>query len=151
MAYFKQYKWTGVIILVVVSSILFIGGCTERSSSKQGGKLEYNDSELFYTPDVTKEKAQKLGEYLLETGFFQGENPATVQLAKEGNVYQFRMVVRDDQGEDEEFLRAAGLFAAHLSKNVFDNEIVETHICDGELNTLQVVDFQLVDSQGDQE
>ncbi|MBL7069836.1 MAG: hypothetical protein ISS27_00005 [Candidatus Omnitrophica bacterium] len=151
MRYFKRYRTRSVVLLVFIFFALFISGCTQKSPPKQGGKLEYNDSELFYTPDVTKEKAQKLGEYLLETGFFQGENPATVQLAKEGNVYQFRMVVRDDQGEDEEFLRAAGLFAAHISKNVFDNEIVETHICDRELNTLQVVDFQLVDSQDDQE
>ena len=151
MSIFLRHKWTGAVILIVVSSMLFLGGCKGGFSPSLGGELKYGDSELFYTPDVTKEKARKLGEYLLETGFFQGENPVTVQLAKEDNVYQFRMVVRGDQERDEEFLRAAGLYAAHLSNNVFDQKMVETHICDRDLNTLQVVGFQLVDSPDDQE
>ncbi len=150
MLYFKENKWA-CTLLVVSSLILFIGGCTWGSSPSLGGELRYGDSELFYTPDVTVELARKLGEYLVETGFFQGEHSGTVQIAKEGDVYQFRMIVKDDQGGDEEFLRAAGLFAAHLSKDVFDEKIVETHICDREFNTLQVVGFQLIESQDDQE
>jgi len=151
MSIFLRTKWAGVVILIVVSSILLIGGCAEQASSSLGGKLEYGDSELFYTPDVTKELALKLKEYLVETGFFQGENSGTVQIAKEGDVYQFRIVVKDVQGGDEEFIRAAGLYAAHLSKNVFDEKPVETHICDRNLNTLQTVGFEIVDSLDDQE
>ncbi len=42
--------------------------------SNYGEKLEFNEGQLYYTENVSSEDAQKLGEYLVKVGFFDG-NP----------------------------------------------------------------------------
>jgi hypothetical protein len=129
-----------------VSLALFAAGCAEKYPSEWGKRLQYGDSELFYTTLVTEEKARKLGDYLVETGFFKEGNAGTVQIAKEGDMYQFRVVVKEGVEDDTEFLKTVGMFAAHLSRDVFDNEKLIIHLCDKQFNTLQSVGFEITDS-----
>jgi hypothetical protein len=151
MIHFKQYKWVLTFFLIVVSAALFAEGCAGKYPSEWGKRLQYGDCKLFYTPLVTEEKARKLGDYLVETGFFKKGNAGTVQITKEGDLYQFRMVVKEGVGDDTEFLKAVGMFAAHLSRNVFDNEMLEIHLCDKQFKTLQTVGFEITDSQDETE
>jgi len=108
-----------------------------------GERLKYEGSDLFYTSTVTEAEASKLGDYLTETGFFQEGHPGTVQITKEGDVYLFRMVVKGDKGEDMEFLEKVGIFAAQLSRDVFDGKQVGIHLCDKKFETLQSVTFKI--------
>ena len=146
MFHFKQYKWVLAFFLIVVSTALFTEGCAGKYPSEWGKRLQYADSELFYTPLVTKEKARKLGDYLVETGFFKKGKAGTVQITKEGDIYQFRVVVKEGVEDDTEFLKTVGMFAAHLSRDVFDNEMLEIHLCDKQLKTLQTVGFEITDN-----
>ena len=151
MLHFKQCKWVLAIFLIVVSLALFTEGCAEKYPSEWGKRLQYGDSELFYTPLVTEEKARQLGDYLLETGFFKKGNAGTVQITKDGDLYQFRMVVKDGVEDDTEFLETVGMFAAHLSRDVFDNEMLIIHLCDKQFKTLQTVGFEITDSRDETE
>ena len=151
MVHFKQYRSVYALFVIIVSLVLFLERHAEGFSSEWGKRLEYSDCELFYTPLVTEEKARKLGDYLVETGFFRKDNAGTVQITKEGDIYQFRMVVKKSEADNMEFLKSAAMFAAHLSKDVFDNEMLVIDLCDKQLKTLQSVTFQIAGSQDEKE
>ena len=148
MVYFRQNKKVGVVFAIIALAVLFVG-CNGLYPSEWGKILKYEGSKLFYTSAVSQEQARKLGDYLLENGFFQKDNPGTAQITKEGDIYQFRMVVKDGKAQDVEFLKIAGMFAAQLSRDIFDNEMVEMHLCDKNFETIQSVSFLIQeDPQG---
>ena len=62
-----------------------------------------------------------------------------MQLEKEGDTYQFRMVVKEGYEEKEEFINLAKQFANELSADVFEGAPVEVHLCDEHLETLKKV------------
>ena len=39
-----------------------------------GTKIEFNGGDLFYTENVTETEAKKLGNYLVEQGFYYGKS-----------------------------------------------------------------------------
>jgi hypothetical protein len=106
-----------------------------------GTKLEYGSTELYYTDKVTEKEAKALGDYLEETKFTEGDETKTVQLTKEGDVYQFRMVVKESYLDDEDYEAIAAYYAYTLSLDVFDGEEVEMHFCDDKLETKKVVEM----------
>ncbi len=103
-----------------------------------GTMLEFNGGELYYTSSVSDREAYKLGEYLVDAEFFDGEGK-TVQINKTGNTYEFRMVVKTGIEKDEEFIQLFKLFCVELSENVFNGDSVDIHLCDEYLKTLRVV------------
>lgn len=150
LARYKQKGLTDVIhsvafllIFSVIPCAILIG-CGNLGYPKEWGtRLEYEGSGLFYTSAVTETQARKLGDYLLQNGFFQKGRSGSVQLNKQDGIYQFRMVVKEKAAQDMEFIKNAGIFAAQLSRHVFDSEQVETHLCNNEFKTLQTVTFQI--------
>ena len=141
MFYFKQYKRACIVLVMVAFSVLFIGCGRGMFPPEWGERLKYEGSDLFYTSAITESEARKLGDYLLESGFFQKDNTVTTQITKEGDVYLFRMVVKGDKGEDMEFLEKVGIFAAQLSRYVFDGKQVGIHLCDKQFKTTETVTF----------
>ena len=103
-----------------------------------GTLIEINGGELYYTSSISTREAYKLGEYLEDSGFFDGERK-TVQINKTGNTYEFRMVVKKGLENDEEFIQLAKLFSIELSEEVFNGYDVDVHLCDINLETLRVV------------
>lgn len=104
-----------------------------------GQLLTFDNIELYYTDKVTKEDAENLGKFLLESGFNNSEGTKTVQLTKEGKTYQFRMVVLEGYDQDEYYEEIAREFAGYISNYVFDGKPVEMHLCNDYLETLKVV------------
>ena len=143
---FTIYKQMRIVLAVVILLIVFIGCSKMLYPTEWGKRLEYKGSSLFYTSVVMEAEARKLGDYLLEAGFFQKGNPGTVQITKKDDVYQFRIVVKEGTEKDMEFIKTAGLFAASLSRDVFDKKHVEIHLCDKELETLIVTTFQIIEN-----
>ena len=121
-------------ILIITMLSTFLSSC----SSKYGKEKNFNGVQLFYTSKVTEAQADKLGKYLISGGFADGEKK-TVQITKTGNTFEFRMVVKKGIDRDEEFTQIFKSYASELSKNVFDDEPVEIHLCDENLKTLRVV------------
>ena len=103
-----------------------------------GTLLEFNGGELYYTSVVSEREAYRLGEFLVDSEFFDGELK-TVQIDKTGNTYEFRMVIKKGIDKDEEVIQLAKIFSNELSENVFDGYDVDIHMCDEYLNTIRVV------------
>ncbi|MCB9268936.1 MAG: hypothetical protein H6561_05135 [Lewinellaceae bacterium] len=54
--------------LLLVLSTLFIVACGDLGTEKN-----YNGTQLFYTSDITDAEADKVGEYLVSSGFADGQ------------------------------------------------------------------------------
>jgi hypothetical protein len=103
------------------------------------GKLEtFNGTQVYYKSPITKDVVNKLGEYLIDSEFADGDEK-TVQLLKTGNTYEFRMVVKKGIEQDQEYKNIFRFFAAELSEDVFSGAKVDIHLCDEHLKTLVVV------------
>lgn len=129
-------KWMAAVLLGVSAL-----GCGQGL----GSRLEFNGGELYYTSQVTKQEAQKLGECLVEQDFFDGKEKS-VQLDKEGETYVFRAVVKKELQEN--IANNATLdpvfkfIALGMSVNVFGGSPVEIHLCDGSFKTLRVISME---------
>ncbi len=118
--------------LLVLLLLVFATGCTDY-----GKKKMFKEVELYYTKGVTEAEANALGEYLLRSGFDNGERK-TVQISKPGKTYEFRMVVKKGIEDQQEYNTLFRQFAAAISKDVFNGADVEMHACDEQLKTLKV-------------
>ena len=116
--------------------VLFTTSCNNYGKQKM-----FNGTQVFYTSAVTVSEVQKLGQYLIDTGFADGDYK-TVQLNKTGNTYEFRMVVKKDIEINQEYRYLGKLLAAELSEDIFNGERVETHFCDDKLKTLIVLPME---------
>ncbi|MEA3267318.1 MAG: hypothetical protein U9P42_10315 [Candidatus Fermentibacteria bacterium] len=123
--YSMKYALLPAILLILFS------GCMQDL----GKLIEFNGGQLYYTTSVTAEEADRLGEFLIESGFYDGERK-TVQLTKPGEVYEFRMAVREGVELDQNYVGSAVFFVYDLSENVFEGNPVAIHFCDTRMNTL---------------
>lgn len=121
---------TGLSLIFLLISLV---ACTDF-----GDKIPFDESEVYYKAPVTKEEAQKLGNYLVKQSFFD-KNPKSVQLLKEGDTYQFRMVAKEGVDKDEAYAKIAETFAIHLSRDLYEGKLVEFHICDDQFKTLRTI------------
>lgn len=121
---------TGLFVLV-----LGIAGC-----SNYGTKMEVNGSDLFYTDNVTKEEATKLGDFLKEIGYFKDGNKIAVQLDRDGDTYVMRFVVVDDYKDKEPYPGVFQFMGASASYSVFDGKPVAVHLTDGKLKTRETIE-----------
>lgn len=139
-----------VLILVVILGRAFIrlsdseGGEQRRAESttsdaKLGTLMTFNRGQLFYKPPVTQDEANRLGNYLVEANFFDG-NPKSVQITKEENKYIYRMVLKQGLDESSSFLEdIQRAFSNQISQIVFSGTPVEIHLCDNTFNTIKVL------------
>jgi hypothetical protein len=128
----KTIRILSAVILIGVA-LLKITSCTNY-----GKKLTFNGGELYYTTQVTEADAKKLGDYLVKEKFFDG-NKKTVQLNKNGETYEFRMVVIKDGEKGPDTVATFTSVAKELSENVFSGAKVVVHLCDDHLKTLRVI------------
>ena len=130
-----------IFIIILISVIPLIQSC-----SKNTDKLKFNNSELYFTKEVQKADAQKLGEYLLKEGFFN-EEQRTVKLDKKENIWNFKMVVKKGADEDDQYIYLFGLFSEQLSKSVFNNAPVDIYLCNEKFETLRIIPFKTTNSK----
>lgn len=123
--------------------ILICFSLTIVACSGYGKKLEYNKTEVYYTSNVKKSEAEKLGEFLVSSGF-AGENEKSVQLSKneESGNYQFRMVTTEKAANSESYQTIFKMFAKQISDSVFNKKPVDFHVCNNTFETLKVIPFE---------
>lgn len=128
----KQNK----IFLFSLILLTFVVAC-----NPYGKKKTYGNLDLYYTKNVTEEEVDRLGHYLLESGFAdrEGKGEKTVQLNKENGKYQFRAVIKKEFRNNPDYELILRLFANELKESVFDNKELEIHNCDEELKTIKVL------------
>lgn len=120
----------GLLVAVVT-----VSGC---DLDGYGSKLEFEGNDVYYTDAVTEAEAQKLGEYLVEMKFLDNKKQRSVQLNKEGEIYQFRMVVVDDyKSRKDVYPNGFRALAMMISEKVFNGSKVEFYLCDNRLKTLE--------------
>lgn len=125
-----------IVIIVLVSSIFV-------NCSGYGEKLQYGKTEVYFTSKVEKKEAEKLGDFLVSSGF-AGENEKSVQLSKNdknGN-YEFRMVTTKEAAESDSYEAIFKVYAKQISDSVFQQKPVDFHVCDNTFNTLKVIAFE---------
>ncbi|MFY0602897.1 MAG: hypothetical protein JXQ93_03035 [Flavobacteriaceae bacterium] len=106
-----------------------------------GEKLEYKKTEVYYTSKVSKEEAQKLGNYLVSSEFADGNNKS-VQLTKGDNGnYVFRMVTTKEASENKTYETLFKIFSKQISDSVFNKAPVDFHVCNNTFKTLKIIPF----------
>jgi hypothetical protein len=101
--------------------------------------LKFKKGQFIYNSKVTKDEAEKLRNYLFREDFFAEMKVPAVQLTKSGPTYQFRMVVLKGRDKEQGYIAVCKRLAGELSKNVFNGQKIEIHLCDDYLKTLRVV------------
>ena len=108
------------------------------SCNNYGKEKTFNGTQLFYTSNVTENEVNKLGQFLIDWGFADGEYK-TVQLNKTGNTYEVRMVVKTGLENDQEYRNLFRLATNQISEGAFNGANVDIHLCNDKLKTLSVV------------
>ncbi|RCS26325.1 hypothetical protein DUT90_11175 [Polaribacter sp. WD7] len=121
-------------VFVLLFSVLIL------SCIGYGDRLKYDKTDVYYTMKVEKTDAEKLGNYLVSSGFTDGKEKS-VQLSKndENGNYQFKMVTSKEATDSKSYEVIFRLYAQQISDSVFNKQPVEFHICDNTFNTLKVI------------
>jgi hypothetical protein len=119
---------------IFITDLLFISGCNQDN----GNRLKINGGELCYTSNVSVDVAKKLGKYLLSIGLFNGDE-VTIQVDKSGTTYEVKMPIKPGAENDPKFIELAKYMSRKLSKNVFEGQRVDLHLCGEDLKTILVV------------
>ncbi len=101
-----------------------------------GTRLQFNKAELYYTPSIQKEDAEKLGDYLVSTGFF-GDKEISAQITRDKGEVQFRFVVNKGMENDPKYVQTVRMFVSMLAQSRFPSEKVVAHLCDDQFKTLK--------------
>lgn len=123
-------------------------GCSPKEEKKIfGDELNEDGIQLFYTENINKEQAEQLLKFLIKSEFAKDGSKKTVQLNKNDNTYEFRMVVKKGIEQDQEYIEIAKNFGLTLSRSVFENAQVDVHFCDELLETIRVIPMKYVSNQ----
>jgi hypothetical protein len=121
-------------LALIFALMVPVTGC-----NRHGKKVKENGCEVHYKKPVKKSRAKKVLKFLNETKFCNGDRKS-LQIRKEGEGFEFRMVVKKGKEKDAKILQVMATYAAQLSASVFDGKRVEIHLCDKRLKTLKVVE-----------
>ena len=127
------------LFLGIVLSLATLTGC---SGENYGTKMVYEEnSELYYTENVTETEAQALGDFLVQKNLFKKEGSgATVQLNKAEGLYEVRIVVLDGAVDDQATIDGMAYLGYEISQDVFSGKPLRIHMCDNTLETLKVIE-----------
>ncbi len=114
-----------ILFSIFILSIFF-ASCT---ADEKTTRLSFNGGELLYTDSVTEAQAKELGNYLVETNFYDGRKK-TVQLDKVANVFHFAMIPNDSIINSPQYTALAQTLCDNLSQYVFNDAKVEVDFCD---------------------
>jgi hypothetical protein len=103
-----------------------------------GKRLGFNGGDLYFAPTVSLAEAKRLGAFLVQDSYFKGDG-ATVQLAKSGPRYAFRIMVKPNLYRDTTFIRQCQGFGHKISRVVFNNAPVDIHLCNALYKTVTIV------------
>lgn len=122
-------------LLLTALALPFFSGC-----SSHGKKVTQQNVEVFYLSPVTKAEADKVLNYLIQAGWADGSRKS-VQLKKNGNRYEFRMVIKTGYDSNQSFLDACKEMTRELSRDIFNGAEVDVNLCDQHLKTIKVVPY----------
>lgn len=92
-------------------------------------KLTFNGGELLYTDSITEVQAKKLGDFLVNSGFYDGKEK-TVQIDKQEDIIHFAMILTDSLAFSDDYHNMGLKFIDELETYVFKGSPVELDYCD---------------------
>lgn len=108
-------------------------------SAKQQ-KVSYGNFSVYYDAEVGKELAQKALSNLVDFTKANLDDPQKdIFIIKEGNTYQIKLTMRTGVALDGKMKASMGYMAYKLSNEVFEGAPVETHICDPNMVTQEII------------
>lgn len=126
-----------VLVSTVITTILF--ALIFYTSNIPDQKLMFKSNELYYTENVQKSDAEKLGNYLSEQGFFTENSKISVKIDKKSTTYEFSLIVDKSRLGDKEVEQSIKYLGEVLSKNVFNNNNVDINLCDSVFKPLKTI------------
>lgn len=103
-----------------------------------GERIFFGNDRLYYTKDISNEIANALGNFLQESGFFQGTG-LQAQITKEGEAYQFKYIVKQGFENDAQYKATVSAFGLLISQAVFSGQRLDIHLCNDFMETIEVV------------
>lgn len=135
-------RWLQVVFGVAVALFGLLQVCRGvgllAGGNDYGTRLEFNHAELYYTPAVSREDAERLGTFLVEQKYFAG-NRLSVQLTKEGQTFKVRNVMQPGFDKNDAYVTLTATFGAQISRQVFQGEPLDMEMCDAHFKTVRVV------------
>lgn len=125
-------------LFLMLLSIVILSAC-----STYGEKLTFNGTEVYYTSQVTQQEAEKLGKFLIDSEFADG-NRKSVQLTKDeatGN-FVFRMVTKKEAVDNKVYEVLFKAVAIQISDSVFNKQPVDFEVCNASFKTLKTIPFK---------
>ncbi|WP_298510328.1 hypothetical protein [uncultured Kordia sp.] len=119
-------KKTGILLFILT----LLSSCTNY-----GEKKIFDGTEIYYKDGVTEAQADKLGKSLMDAEFTNGE-VKSVQFVKDGDMYLFKMVIKEQFLEDKSLENIFNIFPKELSG--YMDLPIDLHLCDSQFNTLRV-------------
>ena len=126
------------------ASVLLFGvlALTLSACSNYGEKVVVNEGEVYYTEGISEEMAQDLGNFLVASGYFDGE-PKSVQLTKDENDgYVFRMVFQEEAINDPQYEQLAKVFSNQISQEILNGEPVTMEFTNTTFETQKSIAFE---------
>lgn len=123
--------------LYVVLALVFYFVTGQFGGGGFGKKLQYGSMEIYYASGVTETEARAFGTYMRSNGW--GKKPCSIQLKRQKQTYEVRLVIDESYISDDEFVKSAEMLGRLVSSEVFGGSRVDVHLCDGALKTLRVV------------
>lgn len=93
------------------------------SCSRYGDRVVFNNTEIYYTHKDLEDYANKLGDYLLKTGFADGKKKS-LQLDMKKDIYIVKMVIAPESQNADWLKEGLMEFSKELIQNVFDGKMV---------------------------
>lgn len=131
-----SYLVPAVISTVIAAIFLFL---LFYSINIPDQKLMFKGSELYYTENVQKDAAEKLGTYLSEQGFFDESRKISVKIDKKSTTYEFSIIVDKSSIGNSDLEQSLKDMCEELSKEVFDNSKVDIVLCDNVFKPLKTI------------
>jgi hypothetical protein len=102
-----------------------------------GEKFNCNTIEIYYKGGVTEKELSRLCTDLNDSKDVTKQ--VSLQLSKKSETYILKFIIKEDLQAEEDIVSTLQLMAIDLSKDVFENEAVEVHICNAGFDTVTVL------------
>lgn len=134
-------------LLPIVIGILLLALCIASiiySSFVPQNSLSYNKNKIYYTDNITKSEAQKLGNCLNSDGFFTTSSESDVKIDKQNDRYIFTMVLGDKYQNDtflnsDELKKMGEELSKEISQKAFGNSKIQVNFCDNKFKVLKSI------------
>ncbi len=103
-----------------------------------GDIITDKNDELYYQPNIDKDKAQKFMDYLKKSGFLTGDGKIVMIRTQEG-IFNFLYPVETGYHNDQEYLQVVKQFADQISKEFLNGDKIIIYLTDYYFDELRAV------------